>query len=114
MLRVIELFDNEDQLYTSTREQIVYPIRPIISFVCENDEHMEKVAECVKSIVEQYKQQEVWFTTDIRMFNYDCKGERFFELEGEKMTVIDLKEKIGLEEMSMEERGGWATEMQIN
>ncbi len=114
MLRVIELFDNEDKLYTSTREQIVYPIRPIVSFVCEDDEHMEKVAECVKSIVEQYKQQEVWFTTDIRMFNYDCKGERFFELEDGKMTVINLEEKIGLEEMSMEERGGWATEMKEN
>lgn len=109
MLRVIELFDNEDQLYTSTREQIVYPIRPIISFICEDDEHMEKVSECVKSIAEQYKQQEVWFTTDIRMFNYDCKGKRFFELKDGKMTIINLAKKIGIEEMSMEERGGWDT-----
>lgn len=111
MLRVIELFDNEDQLYTATREQIVYPVRPIISFVCEDDEHMKKVAECVKSIVEQYKRQEVWFTTDVRMFNYDCKGKRFFELEDGKMVAINLEEKIGLEEMSMEKRGGWAAEM---
>ena len=111
MIRVIELFDNEDQLYTSTREQIVYPTRPIIAFVCEDDDHMEKVAKCIASIIEQYKQQEVWFTTDIRMYNYDCKGERFFELEDGKMTVINLKERIGLEEMSMEERGGWVTEM---
>lgn len=114
MLRVIELFDNEDQLYTSTREQIVYPVRPIVSFVCEDDEHMKQVAEYVKSIVEQYRQQEVWFTTDMRMFNYDCKGERFFELKNGKMTVINLEEKIGLEEMSMEERGGWVAEMQVN
>lgn len=110
MLRIIELFDNEDQLYTSAREQIVFPVRPIISFVCEDDEHMEKVAEYVKNIVEQYRQQEVWFTTDIRVFNYDCKGERFFELKGGKLTVLNLEERIGLEEMSMEERGGWVAE----
>ena len=43
LLRLIEMFDNEDQLYTSTREQIVFPARPIISFVCEDDEHMREI-----------------------------------------------------------------------
>lgn len=107
LLRVIEIFDNEDQLYTTAREQVVYPIRPIISFVCEDDEHMQEVAQCIRSIMEEYRQQEIWFTTDRCMFNYDCKGERFFELIEGQLIVMDLKEKIGVEEMTMEERGGW-------
>lgn len=112
LLRVIELFDNEDQLYTSTREQIVYPVRPIISFVCEDDEHMNFVADCIKTITEQNKQQEVWFTTDMRMFNYDCKGERFLEMKEGMLTIINLEEKTGHKEVSMEERGGWEMDLE--
>lgn len=106
LMRLIDMLNNKNQLYTSLREQIIYPTRPIISFICEDDEHMREVAEYVSDIITEYGQQGVWFTTDIRMFNYDCKGQRFFELIDGNLEVINLKEKTGLEEMAMEERGG--------
>lgn len=106
LMRLIDMLDNRNQLYTPLREQIIYPTRPIISFICEDDEHMREVAEYVSGIITECGRQRVWFTTDIRMFNYDCKGKRFFELIDGNFEAINLKEKIGLEEMTMEERGG--------
>lgn len=109
LMRLIDMLDNKNQLYTLFREQVIYPTRPIISFICEDDGHMGEVAEYVSGIIAIYGQQRIWFTTDIRMFNYDCKGERFFEFKSGNLEVLDLKEKIGVEEMSMEERGGLFT-----
>lgn len=105
LIRLIEMLDNPEHLYTSVREQIVYPTRPVISYICEDEEHMYEVAEYVKNVVNEYEQQEVWFTTDARMFNYDCQGKRFLELKNGRLEILNLEQKIGLKEMTMEERG---------
>lgn len=110
LMRLIEILDNEDQLYTSVREQIVYPTRPIISFICEDDQHMNEVAEGVRTILDEYIQQEVWFTTDFRMYNYNCQNQRFSMLKNDSLEIIDLEQKIGLKEMTMEERGSQSAE----
>lgn len=105
LTRIIEMLDNEDQLYNAMREQIVYPVRPIISIICEDDNHINEVAQSVSDIIDTFSQQDVWFTSDVRLFNYDCKGERFLKLVGNKLEIVSFSETIGIEEMTMEERG---------
>lgn len=106
LLRMIEVFDDEDHLYTSKREQVVFAARPIITYICEDEEHMAEHVECVRDLIEAYPRQEVWFTTDLRMFNYNGAGRRFLVLKDGELSVLDLEQKIGVREMSMEERGG--------
>lgn len=106
LLRLIGMFDNEDQLYTAKREQVVFSTRPVITYISEDDEHMKELVECIEDIMEAHPQQEVWFTTDLRMFNYNGAGQRFFILKDGGLSILNLEEKTGVKEMTMEERGG--------
>lgn len=105
LLRLIEMLDAQDQLYTVMREQVVFPSRPVISYICEDEKHMQEVAGYVQEILEEHPQQEVWFTTDLRMFNYNSCGERFLKFKGGSLEVMDLESAIGVKEMTMEEMG---------
>lgn len=105
LTRIIEMLDHEDQLYNAMREQVVYPVRPIISIICEDDEHINEVVQSMKDIIAAFPQQQIWFTSDMRLFNYDCKGERFLTLVQDELEVVNLDEAIGMDEMTMEERG---------
>ena len=105
LLRLTELLDNIDKLYNSYRQQIVFPSRPIICLICEDDEHMNEIARNTEDLVKNNKQQDFWFTTDSRMYNYDYCGNRMNRLNNSKIESIDLCSVIGIDEMSMEERG---------
>lgn len=103
-LRFALLFDNLDKLYSATREPIVYTSRPVITYLCEDDEHVEEVIRNLNPLFEEHPNQEVWFTTDLRMFNYNMKGQRFKRLEGDQLVNVDIKTELGVDEISMEER----------
>ena len=109
--RMIEILDNQERLYTAMREQIVFPARPVISYICEDDEHMYEIAGYVRGILEEHPQQEVWFTTDLRMFNYNSCRERFLKFKDGNLEVMDLESTIGVKEMTMEEMGGMSCEL---
>ena len=55
--------------------------------------------------ISDYPRQEIWFTSDLCMFNYDCIGERFHNVCGGELQQIALEEAIGLTEKTMEELG---------
>lgn len=107
-LRFVLMFDNLHQLYTAAREPLTYPMRPIITYVCEDEAHMQEMAELLKSFMKEHTRQEVWFTTDQRIFNYEMAGKRFTRMDFEKeiLVEVDLEAKVGVKEMTMEERGG--------
>lgn len=106
LLRLINMFDNDDKLYTSLREQIVFPSRPIICLVCEDEEHMWEIKEYVSDISKKRPYQTIWFTTDTLIFNYESSGNRILEIKGENLEFLDLENTIGVREMTMEQRGG--------
>ena len=91
-------------MYSATREPIVYTSRPVITYLCEDDEHVEEVIRNLNPLFEEHPNQEVWFTTDLRMFNYNMKGQRFKRLEGDQLVNVDIKTELGVDEISMEER----------
>lgn len=103
--RMIDMLDNGDQLYDAWKERIFFASRPVIVYVAEDDNHMEEIADLITDILAAHPHQEVWFTTDIRMFNYDCAGRRFFVPEQDELRLLDLETRTGLREMTMEERG---------
>lgn len=105
-LRFVELFDNLDKLYAGTREPVVYTSRPVITYLCEDDDHINEVILNLRTLMDEHPQQEVWFTTDQRTFNYNMKGKRFLKLEENQLVAVNLMEELGVEEISMEERGG--------
>ncbi|MDO5407789.1 MAG: hypothetical protein Q4F28_10760 [Eubacteriales bacterium] len=105
LLRFIEMFDHEDQLYNETRDQVVFSTRPIVSFVCEDDEHMKEIAAYMAEMTGKYPQQEMWFTSDPRMYNYNYAGERFYHLCDGELRQLVLEDAIGLPEKTMEELG---------
>ena len=93
--RLSLLFANLDQLYHGKAE-ISFPQRPIIVLVCEDDDHMLEVWESIKSLPE-ISNQEIWFSSDLRIFNYNKRGKRFLRFIEGSLQPIDLKGVLGVD-----------------
>lgn len=93
--RLSLLFANLDQLYHGKAE-ISFPQRPIIVLVCEDDDHMLEVWESIKSLPE-ISNQEIWFSSDLRVFNYNKRGKRFLRFIEGSLQPIDLKGVLGVD-----------------
>lgn len=95
--RFLEMFSHLDELYCGD-EKLSYKKRPVIVYVCEDDEHIRDVADVLADMSEKHPEQEIWYTSDQRIFNYNQIGQRFVRMKNGEMNLIDLKEYIGLEE----------------
>ena len=102
-LRYVQMFDHPDQLYNMDREKISFSGRPVICYLCEDEEHVGEIAESLRDLIAEHPQQEVWFAADPWMFNYDRAGRRFLHFEGEELVLLNLAAEIGVPEMTMEE-----------
>ena len=94
--RLSLLFDNLEQLYHG-KDEISFPQRPIVVLVCEDDDHILEVWESIKSILPEINNQEIWFSSDLRIFNYNKKGERFLRFSNETPRPVDLKQVFGID-----------------
>lgn len=67
-------------------------------YICEDDEHMKEIAKLIASAAtDESAKQEIWFTTDLRIFNYSYENERFFRLKGNgNLEKLDLKKRLGI------------------
>lgn len=92
--RILSMFDNPDQLYLG-KDEISFPQRPILVLICEDDEHIVEVWENVKDLLPEDGRQMVWFTHDLRVFNYDKRGERFLMVGNGEMQRVDLQKFFG-------------------
>lgn len=99
--RLLELFNNTDKLY-SGQEEIMFPDRPVIVYVCEDDDHIREVWKMISDIAAANPQQEIWLTSDQRIFNYNMIGQRFVKMENDTFKAIDLEERVGVEEVLKE------------
>lgn len=95
--RFLEMFDHLDELYTG-REELVFPDRPVLVYICEDDDHIHEVLDTMGDMLEGHPEQEIWFTTDLRIFNYDMMGQRFLKVSEKELTVVDLSERLGIQE----------------
>lgn len=103
-LRLTQMYDHTDQLYGWDREKKDYTGRPVITYLCEDEKHVEEVAGSLSDLIAAHPQQEVWFAADIWTYNYDRAGRRFVRLTGDGLALVDLAAEIGVEEMTMEDR----------
>lgn len=94
--RLSHMFDNLDQLYRGKNE-ISFPQRPIIVLICEDDDHILEVWETIKLILPELNNQKIWFSSDLRIFNYNRKGERFLHSFDEVLRPVDLKQVLGID-----------------
>lgn len=93
--RLSLLFDNLDHLYHG-KDEISFPQRPIIVLVCEDDDHMLEVWESIKSLP-SIGNQEIWFSCDIRIFNYDKRGKRFLRFINDTPCLVSLSQVLGID-----------------
>ena len=96
MQRMASLFDNLDQLYHG-KDEISFPQRPILVLLCEDDDHIFEVEEAIRPILPELGKQEIWFSSDLRIFNYNKRGERFLHVIDGSLQPIDLKQVIGID-----------------
>ena len=92
-------YGNTDRLYHKT-EGINFPERPVIVLVCEDDEHIRQTWEDIRDILPDDNRQIIWFSSDLRIFNYDKKGERFLYFEDDTMKIVDIKQVLGVDDES--------------
>lgn len=85
--RLIDLFDNLDQLY-SKYESVKFEERPIIMLIFESFDHMKEIYENIKDILDNNPSQKVYFTTDIKMYNDD--PDKFFVIEDNEFVPARL------------------------
>lgn len=93
--RLITMFNNPDQLYRG-KDEMSFALRPIIVFICEDDDHILNVWDAIKNVLPDDECQIVWFTTDLRIYNYDKMGERFFYVDNGELKVINTEVFLGL------------------
>lgn len=96
--RLSLLFDNLDQLYNG-KDEINFPQRPIIVLICEDDDHMLETWNSIK-LLPEINSQEIWFSSDLRIFNDNKKGERFLRYNEDSLLPIDLKRVLGVDNES--------------
>lgn len=94
--RLSLLFGNLDQLYHG-KDEISFPQRPIIVLVCEDDDHMLETWNSVKSMLPEIHNQEIWFSSDLRIFNYNKRGERFLRFVNDMPRPVEIKEVLGID-----------------
>lgn len=94
--RLSLLFDNLDQLYHG-KDEINFPQRPIIVLVCEDDAHMLETWNSIKSLLPEINNQEIWFSSDLRIFNYNKRGERFLRYIDDTPHPVELKGVLGID-----------------
>ena len=94
--RLSLMFDNLDQLYHG-KDEISFPQRPIIVLICEDDGHILEVWESIKPILPEIDNQEIWFSSDLRIFNYNKKGKRFLRINNNVPQPVDLKQILGID-----------------
>lgn len=93
--RFVKLFSHLDELYAGQNE-ISFNERPVIVYLCEDDEHINEVWEELQDHIGAHPEQEVWFSTDLRIFNYDMKGQRFLRFKEAESVVVDIEERLGV------------------
>lgn len=97
--RFSDMFNNLDQLYHG-KDEIHFPKKPILVLVCEDDDHIYEIWESIKSVLPDIKDQQIWFSSDLRIFNYNKKGERFLYFDNDVLHTVDLKEILGIDNES--------------
>ena len=63
-LRLTQMYDHKDQLYGWDREKKEYTARPVITYLCEDESHVEEVAASLSDLIAAHPEQEVWFAAD--------------------------------------------------
>ena len=100
MSRLIMLFSAEpDKLYSRTfkTSTICFSSRPIICLICEDEDHARAVHKYLCPLLDSNPEQEVWYTTDLKMFNYNQEGQRFFVFSPDgTQEYIDLAKRLNL------------------
>lgn len=97
MQRLLALFSAEPGEVFSRYSEIRFPSRPIICLICEDDEHALAVHRLLTDLLHENPDQEVWYTTDLKMFNYNEEGQRFFiHTPDEKQEYINLPQRLPL------------------
>ena len=65
--------------------------------VCEDDDHMLETWNSVKSMLPEIHNQEIWFSSDLRIFNYNKRGERFLQFVNDTPRPVEIKEVLGID-----------------
>lgn len=97
MQRLLALFSAKPGEVFSRYSEIKFPSRPIICLICEDDEHALAVHRLLTGLLNKSPDQEVWYTTDLKMFNYNEEGKRFFSYTpDDEQSYLDLSQRLGL------------------
>jgi len=94
--RLINMFDNLDQLYKD-KDEIYFLQRPIIVLICEDDEHIQEIRDVISNIMEKNPKQTIWFTTDLRVFNKNMDNQRFLYFNKDEIFVLNESEFFNLQ-----------------
>lgn len=101
--RWIKIFDNFKNLYirraNSGVDKFIIERRPVLIYICEDDEHIDEIRKIFADILAEHPNQEIWFTTDLRIFNKDMVGQRFLKEDLNRQCVVfDLQKRLGVQE----------------
>ena len=101
--RWIKIFDNFKNIYirrtNSGVDKFIIERRPVLIYICEDDEHIDEIRKIFADILAEHPNQEIWFTTDLRIFNKDMVGQRFLKEDLNRQCVVfDLQKRLGVQE----------------
>lgn len=75
--RLVNILDNPNDIYCEM-EAVHFEGRPIITYVCEDEAHIGEAWEMLREETKKYPQQEIWLTSDLRIYNDTLQEEEKF------------------------------------
>lgn len=101
--RFIKIFNKFTEIYIKRnnggRDKFIIPKRPILVYICEDDKHINEVYSMLSDTMNRNPEQEIWFTTDLRIFNSEMMNQRFLKKDHNRRNIIvNLKKRLNVQE----------------
>lgn len=95
--RFMMLFSADASSLYCSYDEVVFPKRKILCYICEDEDHIAEVHEALLPYLREYPDQEIWYTTDLKMYNYNEEDKRFI-VYGENGTAsfVNIQERLSL------------------
>jgi len=95
--RFMDIFSADASSLYCSYNVVDFPAQKILCYICEDEAHIEEVHEMLLPCLQNYPGQEIWFTTDLKMHNYNEEGKRFITFGSQSQPeYVNMEQRLSL------------------
>lgn len=95
--RFMDIFTADSSTLYCSYNEVILPVHKILCYICEDEEHIDEVHEIITPYLSEFPNQEIWYTTDLKMHNYNEEGKRFIIYkDNKKKEYVEIERRLSL------------------